>query len=609
MPDTPDASQSTPIQTRSRFRVRDILRGTPKPEWYLTLIGAVIGLATALGAIAFDRALHWVSEHTAHLQGEWPLWTLPLIPMAGGLITGLLVYFGAREAGGHGVPQVLDALIRKGGHIPARIGIVKVLASISTVGSGGSAGTEGPIIQIGSTAGSAIARRLGIPREHVGTMVGCGAAAGVASIFNAPIAGVFFALEILLRDFSLRTFTPIVIASVFSTGLTQVLLEGNDPIFAFELTGYTFTLAELPNYMVLGGLCAVVAYAFTELLHFGEDVYERVPIHPILKPVTGALLLGLLGIAYLGSVDHEGSIPAFFGNGYETIRELLAPASYVDGASVLATTIGLLVLLVGCKAVATVCTLASKGSGGVFAPSLFLGACTGAAFGSALQAVGLIPEQGSPASYALVGMAAVVAGGTFAPLTAILLLFEMTREPLVLAPIMLAAIVATYTARRLMPDSIYTAKLRRAGILIGTGRDLTLLRRIHVASVSRTPLPPEPIYASDPLSKLVTLHAVHSVPDFPVVDAEGRAIGMVTGGDMRTALIDREAIPLLLVAELVRGDLPTLSAEQTLDTVLDHFARHDVASLCMVDPVTGRPVCLITRRDVMARYQRALEES
>ena len=275
----------------------------------------------------------------------------------------------------------------------------------------------------------------------------------------------------------------------------------------------------------------------------------------------------------------------------------------------LATTIGLLVLLVGCKAVATTFTLASKGSGGVFAPSLFLGACTGAAFGSALEAIGLIPEQGSPASYALVGMAAVVAGATFAPLTAILLLFEMTREPLVLAPIMLAAIVATYTARRLMPDSIYTSKLRRAGILIGTGRDLTLLRRIYVASVSRTPLPPEPIYASDPLSKLVTLHAVHSVPDFPVVDAEGRAMGMVTGGDMRTALIDREAIPLLLVAELLRGDLPTVTAEDTLDIVLDQFARHDIASLCMVDPVTGRPVCLITRRDVMARYQRALEES
>lgn len=604
MPEPIDNAPAKP-----RFRLRDVVRHTPKPEWYLTLIGALIGMATALGAIAFDRSLHWLSEHTAHLQGEWPLWTLPLIPMAGALITGFLVYFGAREAGGHGVPQVLDALIRKGGHIPARIGIVKVLASISTVGSGGSAGTEGPIIQIGSTAGSAIARRLGIPREHVGTMVGCGAAAGVASIFNAPIAGVFFALEILLRDFSLRTFTPIVIASVFSTGLTQVLLEGNDPIFAFELTGYTFTLAELPLYVLLGLLCAVVAYAFTELLHFGEDVYEKVPIHPILKPVTGALLLGLLGIAYLASANHEDSIPAFFGNGYETIKELLAPESYVDGASVLATTIGLLVLLVGCKAVATVCTLASKGSGGVFAPSLFLGACTGAAFGSALQAVGLIPEQGSPASYALVGMAAVVAGGTFAPLTAILLLFEMTREPLVLAPIMLAAIVATYTARRLMPDSIYTAKLRRAGILIGTGRDLTLLRRIYVASVSRTPLPPEPIYASDPLSKLVTLHAVHSVPDFPVVDAEGRAMGMVTGGDMRTALIDREAIPLLLVAELLRSDLPTVTAEDTLDTVLDEFARHDVASLCMVDPVTKRPVCLITRRDVMARYQRALEES
>jgi chloride channel protein, CIC family len=203
----------------------------------------------------------------------------------------------------------------------------------------------------------------------------------------------------------------------------------------------------------------------------------------------------------------------------------------------------------------------------------------------------------------------VVAGSTFAPMTAILLLFELTREPKVLAPIMLAAIVSTTLARKLMPDSIYTSKLRRAGVRIGTARDLSVLRHVHVSSVTPTPLPREQVYASDPLSKLITLHAYHNVPDFPVVDSEGKYIGMVTGADMRTALIDREAIPLLLVAELMHTELPAVQADETIDGVLGKFTAHDVSSLCMTDAFGGgKPIALITRANVMARYYAAMDE-
>jgi len=581
-----------------------------RPDWYLTVLGALIGVVTALGAIGFATALYSVEHWAGKTRISWPLWTLPLIPMGGALICGALVHFFASEARGHGVPQVLHALIRKKGRIPTRIGLVKVIASICTVGSGGSAGAEGPIIQIGSTTGSAIGRRLGANKEHMGTLVACGAAAGVASIFNAPIAGVFFALEILLRDFSLRTFTPIVISAVFATALTQVYYGQNDAIFAADLfdRAYVFTPGELPGYMLLGLLCALVAVGFTHLLHAMEDFFGGLKLHPIITPVIGALLIGLLGIAYLAMTSGQGETPRFFGNGYETIGALLEPRSYHDGG--MHATVLLLALLLVCKAIATSLTLGSGGSGGVFAPSLFLGATVGGAFGMTLEKLGLIAETSSPASYALVGMAAVVAGTTFAPLTAILLLFELTREPRVLAPIMLAAIVATMVARRLMPDSIYTARLRQKGILVGSGSDLTLLRRVPVMSVQLTPLPDEPVYASDPLSKLITLHAHHNVPDFIVVDHEGRYMGMVTGRDMRTALIDREAIPLLLVAELVRTDLPTIHPDETLDTVLDKFAKDDVASLCLLDARDQtRPAGLVTRSNVMSRYQRALEES
>lgn len=593
------------------------------PDGWLNLIGAMIGILTAMAAIGFAWVLERFAHWTEHLQGELQgadgtrLWLMPLIPMAGALLTGILVYYFARDAAGHGVPQVLDAIVRNGGKLKKRVGFIKILSSISTVGSGGSAGAEGPIVQAGAVIGSSLARRLGVEQRHVSTMVGCGAAAGISSIFNAPIAGVFFALEILLRDFSLKTFTPIVMASVFATAFTQVLLPNEEAIFAFELSGYLFTLIELPSYMLLGFVCAVASWMFVTALHMAEDSFGRINIHMILKPVLGALLLGMLGMVghrvclsldTSSLVPTDSAVPVFFGNGYAMIRSLLDP-SHFSAADVTWSAVITLGLLIFAKIVATSCTLGSGGSGGVFAPSLFIGATVGGTFGLILEMLGLVPAGGSPASYALVGMAAVVAGATFAPMTAILMLFELTREPRVLAPIMLAAIISTMFARMFMSDSIYTAKLRRAGIRIGTGRDLGILRHVPVASVKYAALPNEPVYASDPLSKLITLHAHHNVPDFPVIDHEGRYLGMVTGHDMRSALIDREAIPLLLVAELMRTDIPTITANEHLDTVMDKFAKSDVSSLCLLDQFGQmNPVALITREHVMMRYHQVLDE-
>lgn len=592
------------------------------PDGWLNTLGAVIGILTAVGAVLFATGLKSVEHWTEGLQEDWAThlgywWLLPLIPMIGALLTGLLVYRFAREAGGHGVPQVLDAIVRKGGVIPARIGFVKVIASICTVGTGGSAGAEGPIVQIGAVTGSVLARKLGVPRRHVITLIGCGAAAGISSIFNAPIAGVFFALEILLRDFSLKTFMPIVIASVFATAMTQVVMGDNEAIFAMQLPNYVFSAFELPSYIVLGILCAFGAFGFTVVLEKGEDLFEGLRLHPVLKPVLGAFMLGVLGIGGMyvfGQIENgdilgeHGSTPAFFGNGYSVITHLLDPATYLEG-EFLWGAIGVLGLLVVAKILATTFTLASGGSGGVFAPGLFTGAAIGGVFGMLLDKLGLIADGSSPASYALVGMAAVIAGTTFAPMTAILILFEITREPRVLGPIMLAAIVSTSLTRKLMPDSIYNAKLRRAGVRIGTSRDLGVLRHVPVASVKYAALPNEPVYASDPLSKLITLHAHHNVPDFPVIDHQGQYIGMVTGRDMRSALIDREAIPLLLVAELMRTDIPTITADEHLDTVMEKFTKSDVSSLCLLDQFGQmNPVALITREHVMMRYNQVLDE-
>jgi len=611
-----------------------------RKEWYVVALGSIVGTLTGLGTLGFAWALHYAEAQVRHAQIAMPVWLLFVGPVVGMAITGILVRLFASDARGHGVPQVMRALIEKGGHIPARVGLTKVAASIATVASGGSAGTEGPIVQIGATAGSVVGQRLGVPREHMMTLVGCGAAAGISAIFNAPIAGVFFALEILLRDFSLKTFTPIVVSAVFAAAVTHMAQGQNEAIFTVRALGdLNFTAFEFPNYIVLGLLCGLLAIGFNRALHACEDLYARLKLHWFVAPITGALVLGALGIAWIFMVRAAGGdpaseatdIPSFFGNGYETIRWLLDPESYetalvaaqaaehgaagghgVHGSAALPLAIWLIALLVLFKGAATSVTLASGGSGGVFAPSLFIGAAGGAALGVVLDRIGFLPEQSSPAAYALVGMAAVVAGSTHGPLTAILMLFELTRDPYVLLPIMLAAVVATLMSQAIDRDNIYTHPLRRAGLRIGRTGDLAILRKIAATSVPVVPLPDEPVYASDPLSKLITLHAHSRLPDFVVVDAQGDAIGMVTGKDMRTALIDREAIPLLLVAELMRNDLPAVLTTDTLDLVLERFEDDDIASLPLLGPpnLTGhrRPLGLVTRAAVLERYRRALEE-
>jgi CIC family chloride channel protein len=299
-------------------------------EWWLIAVGAIIGSVTALGALGFAWLLHEVEHWAALIRGSGSIWWLPALPMIGAGISGLLVYRFASEAKGHGVPQVMKAIIQRDGDIPLRVGLVKIFASICTVGSGGSAGTEGPIVQIGAVAGSTLGKRLNVSREQLRTLVGCGAAAGIASIFNAPIAGVFFVLEILLRDFSIRTFSPIVVAAVFSSALTHALTGENVAIFAAgqTLAGYEFTLVELPSYILLGVVCGLVAVGFNAMLHAFEDLFDqRVRVHPVVKPMIGALLLGVLGIGFLFAEGLAGAntsptTPQFFGNGYGTIRAL-----------------------------------------------------------------------------------------------------------------------------------------------------------------------------------------------------------------------------------------------------------------------------------------------
>jgi CIC family chloride channel protein len=581
-------------------------------DWYLVLLAMAIGLVTGGVATAFILPLRAIERWAAGLDTRELAWLVLLAPGAGALLTGIVIHLFRGEGRGPGVAAVMYAIHRRRSQLPLRLGVRKWIASTLTIGSGGSAGAEGPIVTIGAVIGSNIGRLLRTSGQNQATLLGCGAAAGISAVFNAPIAGIFFVMEILLRDFSLRTFAPIVIASVVSAAFAQGIL-GGDPIFSISTDLFRgddhFTLMQIPNVLLLGVICGTAGALFIRVLWLIEDRFDRSRLAMLMRPMLGGLLLGGLGLLWLWLVDPE-HVPAFYGNGYPEVKKLLEPDFYTaalgpQGTRAEATAlIGSLCLLAVLKALATCLTIGSGGAGGLFAPSLLMGAATGGAVGQIVNTIGWFPAA-DPALYALVGMGAMVAATTHAPLTGILIVYEITLQYETILPLMLAAVIATVVGRLVYRESVYTAKLSRLGLRLGAMSDLTILRRLSVQEVPL--IEAIAVHCDDSAQRLLELTEHHHATDFVVVDDLRSYAGMVTGNDLRAALVYREAVPLLQVNELQRSDLPTVDPDESLDVVLDKFARHDVQCLPVLGG-DGAVLGLVTRSRLMHRYQRALEE-
>ncbi|HUW81727.1 MAG TPA: chloride channel protein [Phycisphaerae bacterium] len=606
MPSETDKSSRLPLGVRIVHVFRSL--GFPE-DWFLVVLAVAIGATTGLGAVGFYELIKWVTRlcyGPEHGLYHGYLVMLVVLPAAGALLVGLLTQWFASEAKGHGVPEVMDAIYRQGGRIRPRVAAAKALASALTIGSGGSAGTEGPIIQIGSALGSTFGQLFKLTPRQLTLLVACGAGAGISAIFDAPIAGVLFALEIFLGELSFRAFSPVVLASVLSNSVARALIPERanlgGAIFYISVDDqakYQFVWTELPYYAVLGGICALVAVAFIKALYGTEDLFDWFAMPAWAKPVLGAAGLGLIGVVAVWW-GGERSMPSFYGNGYPLITQAIDP-EYVAHFS-----IGLLLGLGALKLVATCLTLGSGGSGGVFAPSLFMGATVGGAFGLLLNRLGLLGLEGANpglyvGAYALVGMAAVVAATTHAPLTGIVILFELTRDYRVILPVMFAAILATAGAQLLARDSIYTLKLRRRGIRLSKGVDMSILRSMTAADLPRQ----KPVFVSpeQPLQDLLDIAQESDVIDFVVADEHQQYQGMVLADEVRVALLQPEAVPLLLVEELVRKEAPVIYPHETLDVVLDKFARCDADALPLAaGRVDERIVGLITRHGLFNAY-------
>jgi CIC family chloride channel protein len=581
---------SLPVEEQRPHQSASIFRPLKNNEQaVMAVLATLVGLAGGFGAIGF-RALIDLIQYLAYgakgdllelaLSAPWYLkvW----VPAAGGLVVGPLVYFFAREAKGHGVPEVMEAVALRKGVIRKRVVFVKTLASAVSIGVGGSVGREGPIVQIGSAIGSSIGQFLKISAERIRILVGCGAAAGIAATFNAPIAGSMFALEIILGDFGVATFSPIVISSVVATAVSRHFL-GNTP--AIIVPSYQLVSAwELPIYVLLGLFCALVAVSFTRTLYRAEDLFTQFKFPEYLKAVLGGLMIGVLALFF----------PHIMGVGYPAIDKALAGQLSWH----------FMFFLILCKIFATSITIGSGFSGGIFAPSLFLGAMAGGFFGMVVHA--LFPEvTASPGAYGIVGMGAVVAGTTHGPLTAILILFEMTGNYRIILPLMIACIIGSVAARQLFEDSIYTLKLARRGVNLKAGKEINVLSSIPIREAMNPVV--ETIPENLSLGRFGERISRSKYNSFPVVNDKGSLTGVISYLDYQDVVFDENLENLIIVKELATQNVVTVPIDENLYTALQKIASKDFSILPVVDSKDPRKLLgVLSRRDIMSAYNKAV---
>jgi chloride channel protein, CIC family len=580
--------------------------GSPKPAYeerkvsLLTLCGLalVVGVMTGLGAVVFRALIALVHNalyngrlsflYDANISegpsrfGDFVLFS----PIIGGLVVVFLVKQFAPEAKGHGVPEVMDAVFYKHGNIRGTVALVKVLASAVSIGSGAAVGREGPIIQIGSALGSSFAQFIELSTWQKVTLLSAGAGAGIAATFNTPLGGVLFALEILLPEVSNRTFLPVVVATGAATTIGRILI-GPDPAFAvsnvqFSLAGSLAT-ADVFGFVLLGLLIGVASWAFIRLLVIMEDGFPKLPGNEYTQNIVGMTVIGLMMVVLTRAFGHS----YIDGVGYSVIQSIFDQKT---------TEAGLLFLLFLLKMIATTVSLGCGASGGIFSPSLYLGATLGAAFAATM---GLIfPDSGlSVPSAAIVGMAAMVGASTGGVMTAIIMVFEMTRNYAIIVPVIVAVALAAGVRRALIGETIYTIKLRHRGHRIPKERHINLYlvrqaqdimeRRFIVARAGTT------------LKQTMLAEDTDDARAI-VVEREGRIVGLIPPRSGLWAASQMN--PDLLVERFTESRVVICRDQDLLSLVFARLKRHH-AGAAIVFQGASRPrvndiVGIITKRAI-----------
>ena len=561
-------------------------------------LAIVVGLLSGLAAIILRYLIvwaHWfffdfVAGIPALVGMVNPGWgaIVIVLPALGLALVSIVGRF-APEAMGHGIPEVQYAIRARGGRIRARVIGAKAALSAISIGSGGSVGREGPIVQMGAALGSVIGQITGLNQEQVKILVACGAAGALGASFNAPIAGVMFALEVVLGSFAARSFGLVVISSVTATALFQAQM-GREPAFVLI---QPFTLVsnwEFLLYLILGGLLGIISTLYVRSLSWFEDRFEAWTWPPLWKAVLGGLAVGLIGF-----FGHD----LVFGSGEEGVALALGGG----------LTLGVMVALVILKILATSITLGAGASGGVFTPALFIGAMAGGAFGQGANI--LFPTwTAAPGAYALVGMAAVFAGAAHAPITGIVILFEMTDNYQIILPLMFSVVVSYLIAARVLHDSVYSIKLRRRGALTAPSSSMSVLDLLLVTDVMVEEF--ETVAADMSLEELAKLAQSRRTRSWPVVGSEGELRGIVTETDLeRALLVELDSIdgPELCVRDVMTTAVTTCTPGDTLRTAFGRFTEKDVQQIPVLDQDDESTlVGVIRRHDMLWAYRKLMDE-
>jgi CIC family chloride channel protein len=613
-----------------RQLIRDLRSRIDLPYTLTTLLACVIGLLGGVGAVVFTKLLDGVSSQTLErvLHSDLPYVgnLLFLVPAVGIFVAAWLTRTFAPEAQGHGVPEVIVAVARKEGVIRPRVSLIKIMASAVSIGTGGSVGREGPIVQIGASVGSAVGQLFRLRRRNLKVLVAAGVAAGISATFNAPLAGVIFASEIIIGSFAIQYLTPIVLASVLADVVQHRIGEyGLSPVFRELSYEHVGSFSQLPPCMLFGVLCGVAAVSFTKLLYATEDFVHSTIRKWWLRALVVGAVVGLVAMAYPDKPQSalngktENEIPAVLGVGYSVVEHTLhlkdndnaktfvpdAPdKDHLERRYMLAE-LKWLLPLVFLKIGLTCLTLAGGGSGGIFAPSLFVGATLGGSFGLFLSLY--FPAVAMPPGvYAVVGMGAVVAGTTHGMLSAIIVVYEMTGDYRIMLPIMFAAGISSVIARFIDRESIYHKKLSRRNESVQRGHDVAVLEHVMVRDVM---VPTAVVRLNDNLSQIIAFAKEHSeLENLPVVDQNGFVQGMIRHSDLKLATKSDVDPHLVRAHDLNVDQLYDVSVDENLLEAISDFGASDVDCLFVVDRQAKRPLLLgaLFRGDVMRRYREEL---
>ena len=572
-------------QRALRWREKLVLR---EEAFHLVLAG-LVGVIGGLVNLFFFHAVHLIQPGDPVEFAQWlPDWERVLVITLGGLAAGLVLHWGLRLVGPQGPTNLLEVVVAGDGRLPFRTELVKTASAIISIATGASIGREGGITQLAATLASKLGQLAKWPPYRLRLLVGCGAASGIAAAYNAPIAGAVFSALIVLGNFSMNLFAPLVFSSVIAAMVSRSFF-GIEPWYRIPPFPAA-TLPQLPWFVLLGVLCGVVGALFLKLLRIGEQQFRKLNWPVYLRLTLAGLIVGLIAIVF----------PGVCGNGYSVTNDILHE-KFLTEANPLLWLAGLLVA----KWVATAATVGAGTVGGVFTPTLFVGASAGALFGTALHEMGNVSSV-PVGAFALVGMGAVLAATTRSPLLAMILIFELSLDYSLVPPLMLACVVSILVASQLHGESVYTEHLRVKGLALGreTSRPGATMEQT-IGDLMRAPVPP--VRENTPLREIADRFLTDSNNYLPVVDAQQRLLGVVALQDLKEFLNAHQNLDAVIAYDVMRPPPPCLTPAQRLLDALPAVLESELRHVPVVNnPGENRLVGSVVRAELLAIFSEAI---